>query len=107
MKHGRIDANHTKIVDSLRRCGCSVTSLADLGNGCPDLLVGFRGENFLFEVKSDTGKTNRLQNDWISRWNGQVAVIYSFDDAAAILGLYVVNEHKPVIGRESITGGNY
>src|SRR3972149_1571025 len=50
-KHGRTDANHTEIVNALQAIGASVTSLADVGGGCPDLLVGYRGQNMLLEVK--------------------------------------------------------
>ena len=38
----RIDDNQIAIVKALRKAGCSVLSLAAVGNGCPDLLV-FRG----------------------------------------------------------------
>ena len=42
-KFGKTDANHADIVDALRRVGASVVSLASVGNGVPDLLVGFNG----------------------------------------------------------------
>lgn len=36
---GRIDANQAEIVKALRAIGCSVQSLAGVGNGCADLVV--------------------------------------------------------------------
>ena len=48
----KIDANQTEIVKALRQVGASVQSLASTGKGCPDLLVGFRGVNWLLEVKA-------------------------------------------------------
>lgn len=48
---GRIDGNQAQIVRALRQVGATVLSLADMGDGCPDLLVGFRGFNILLEVK--------------------------------------------------------
>ena len=39
MKHGRVDGNQTAIVEALRRVGCSVQPISDLGHGIPDLLV--------------------------------------------------------------------
>lgn len=38
----RTDANQTAIVEALRKCGASVQSLAAVGKGVPDLLVGLR-----------------------------------------------------------------
>lgn len=47
----RIDANQPDIVKALRKMGAFVQSLAAVGDGCPDLLVGFRGKTYLIEVK--------------------------------------------------------
>lgn len=47
----RTDVNQASIVKGLRGIGASVAILAQIGNGIPDLLVGFRGKNFLFEIK--------------------------------------------------------
>jgi hypothetical protein len=50
----RLDANHKKIVSGLRKRFMSVISLANVGDGCPDLLVGYCGRTFLFELKSSS-----------------------------------------------------
>ena len=47
----RIDKNHDDIVQALRAVGATVQSLAAVGSGVPDLLVGFRKQTFLVEVK--------------------------------------------------------
>ena len=48
----RVDGNHAEIVAALRSFpGVSVCSLASLGNGVPDLIVGLAGQNYLVEVK--------------------------------------------------------
>lgn len=48
----RVDANHTAIVEALRKVGCQVLSLAAVGKGCPDLLVcSPKRRLFLLEVK--------------------------------------------------------
>ena len=39
-RHGKVDLNHGELRDTFRALGCSVVSLADLGKGIPDLLVG-------------------------------------------------------------------
>ena len=86
----RIDANQQAIVQGLRDYGCSVKSLSNVGGGCPDLLVGIHGRNFLFEVK-DPGKARsarRLtehEQQWHAVWRGQVDVVHTTDEAVDII----------------------
>jgi Holliday junction resolvase len=47
----KIDANQEQIVSALRAAGATVQSLAAIGNGCPDLLVGFNRKTLLMEIK--------------------------------------------------------
>lgn len=90
MKHGKIDANQAEIVEALRRCGASVVSLADMGGGCPDLLIGYRGVTYLAEIKTARGQLNELQRQWHAGWRGfPVLILRSVDDAAKALGLYL------------------
>ena len=70
MLRARVDRNHAEIVAALRATGCSVTSLARLGKGVPDLLVGCNGRNVLLEVKADKGLLRVLQAVWMSNWRG-------------------------------------
>lgn len=86
-QRARVDRNHAEIVQALRQLGCSVQSLARLGDGCPDLLVGCRGHNFLVEVKAPT-KRERLtpdQQDWKATWRGSVFYVTSAEEAAELL----------------------
>lgn len=52
----KVDDNQREIVDALRKRGCFVQSLAPIGTGCSDLLVGRNGKWLLMEVK-DGSKT--------------------------------------------------
>jgi hypothetical protein len=86
----RVDANQREIVAALRKCGASVQSLSEVGRGCPDLLVGWRGFNLLLEVKDGNKppSARRLTDDqrvWHMAWRGQVVVIKSVDEACALL----------------------
>jgi hypothetical protein len=84
----KVDANQSSIVAALRAAGATVTVLAGVGAGCPDLLAGFQDHNYLFEVKNLEGRGDRLtdaQREWIRRWAGQVAVVYNEQDALAVL----------------------
>ena len=88
----RVDQNQGEIVAALRAAGCSVVSLAAVGKGVPDLLVGLRGTNRLLEVKdgSKPPSARRLtpdQRDWHMTWAGQVLTVTSAQDALEQLGL--------------------
>ena len=82
----RVDANHKEIVDALRAIGASVQSLHTVGDGCPDLLVGFRGCNYVLEVKTPTGKRKDAQVDWHADWRGDVQTVTSREQALAVIG---------------------
>jgi hypothetical protein len=51
MRRAAVDKNQPAIVAMLRQVGAHVQHLHAVGKGCPDLLVGFRGENWLLEIK--------------------------------------------------------
>ena len=74
------DANQSVIVDALRDHFYSVTILARVGSGVPDLLVGARGKNILLEVKNGS-KLTPEQIEWHATWRGQVAVVDSVEMA--------------------------
>jgi hypothetical protein len=81
----RNDANQDAIVRQLRDAGLSVLVLSRVGNGCPDLLVGYRQQNYLFEVKdgSKPESARRLtpaEVRFCSSWKGQVRVAESAED---------------------------
>lgn len=76
----RIDGNHKEIVSALQAVGCSVLSLADKGHGCPDLLVGIRGKNYLVEIKNGNGKITPDQQQFFNTWKGSVMVVRTEQD---------------------------
>lgn len=88
----KVDGNQAEIVAALRRAGCSVQSLAAIGKGCPDLLVGRAGRNYALEIKDGRKppSARRLTPDetaWLESWHGQVAVVTSVETALAAVGL--------------------
>lgn len=82
----RVDDNQAEIVHALRLAGASVECLHVVGGGVPDLLVGYRGQNYLLEVKSAGGKPNALQQQWHRSWDGQVASVWTAEGALRVLG---------------------
>jgi len=87
-RNARVDANQKEIVDALREVGASVQHLHMVGRGCPDILVGWAGNNFLLEIKQDKGKLTEDEKNWHAEWNGQVAVVRNFTEALAALSRY-------------------
>jgi len=86
----KVDDNQREVVDDLRRLGCSITHLHGVGMGCPDILAGWRGRNFLFEIKDGAKPPSartltEMQVRWHRVWEGQVAVIHSADEALEIM----------------------
>ena len=86
----KVDANQAEIVAALIKAGCSVQSLATVGEGCPDLLVGVAGENILLEVKDGTlvpsqRELTPKQKAWHRRWEGTAHLAYSAAEALAIV----------------------
>lgn len=87
---GRIDANQSAIVRALRQAGASVQSLANLGSGCPDLLVGFQGKNILMEIKDGNAKPSKQkltadEAEWHASWQGTVDTVTSVEEALVLL----------------------
>lgn len=93
MRAARIDANHEQVVSALRAAGASVQSLAGVGKGVPDLLVGFQGKTLLMEVKDGkkTASERRLTEDqvrWHGAWRGgPLAIVDGVDAALRMLGV--------------------
>ena len=81
----RADTNQAAIVLALRQAGYSVQMLHTVGSGCPDIVVGHNGTNYLFEIKSRGGKLTQGEAIFFEVWRGQVNVIYSVEDALAIM----------------------
>ena len=84
----RADANQAEIVAGLRKAGRTVQPLHTVGKGCPDLLVGRGGTNYLLEVKdgAKSPSRQRLTPDeaaWHDAWAGMVATVRSLSEALA------------------------
>ena len=82
----RTDHNHTNIVACLRSMGVSVVSLAAVGNGVPDLLIGVPKQNVLVEIKDGSKppsqrKRTKAQQEFFDHWPGPVHMVKSEDEA--------------------------
>ena len=91
MRAARTDANHEAVVKALREAGATVQSLASVGKGVPDLLVGFKSQTLLMEVKDSAkpASKRRLTEDqlrWHGSWRGgPLAIVDSPESALSML----------------------
>ena len=84
----KIDANQNDIVQALRAAGCSVQSIATVGKGVPDLIVGYGGQSYLLEIKDPAQPPSKRQltdfeQAWHSTWKGSVRIVETAEQAVA------------------------
>ena len=85
----KTDNNQTRIVKTLRTAGCFVASLAGVGRGVPDILVGSDGKWFLMEIKdgSKPPSQRKLTGDeieWHRKANQCAPVWIVYDEIGAL-----------------------
>ena len=92
-RRARTDRNQTEIVAALRAAGASVYSLAAVGQGIPDLLVGYAGRTALVEVKDGSKPPSARQltpdqQQWHQTWTGgTLAVVPDVEAALRVLAV--------------------
>jgi hypothetical protein len=88
----RVDANQLATIKEFQRAmpDASVYDASACGEGFPDLVVGWRGRNYLFEVKNPEMSPSRRaltepQEAFHGSWQGQVHVVHSAAEMLAIM----------------------
>ena len=87
MAFKKIDNNQIEIVKALRSVGATVQSIASIGKGCPDLLVGYRYKNYLMEIKDGSNKLTKHEELWQSKWMGCSYNVRTVYEAYLIIGI--------------------
>lgn len=87
---GRTDSNQNTIVQELRKLGMTVMVISAIGNGIPDLAVGYAGQNYFFQIKRPDGPPSKrvltpAEEEFHAAWRGQVNVIQSTEDALKVI----------------------
>lgn len=87
----RVDNNHSEIVAGLRAIGATVRSTASVGQGFPDLAVGYRGQTWLLEIKDGSKPPSKRiltpdEQKFHLAWRGAAAVVTSLEDALRTIG---------------------
>ena len=88
----RVDANHGEIVYYLRQMGATVADTHEVGDGFPDIVVGFRGQTYLIEIKNPSGfnRLTTMERHWHHDWRGApVLIVRSVDEALVAIGAIV------------------
>ena len=88
----RVDKNQLEAIHAFKAAmpDASVFDASACGEGFPDLVVGWRGKNYLFEVKNpdvrpSDRKLTEPQEAFHGAWQGQVHVVHSAAEMLAIM----------------------
>jgi len=82
------DANQPEILRVARQIpGLDYIDLTEVGDDCPDTLFGYKGVNYLAEIKTQKGRMRPGQERHHREWPGQTTVIRSPDDLLKLIGL--------------------
>ena len=82
----KVDAVQAKCVAVFRTLGATVQLLHTVGEGCPDALIGYMGENVLVEFKEPGKDLMPNQKEWSDGWHGgPVIVIHDESEVMALL----------------------
>lgn len=92
MRAKRVDDNQRQIVNQLRQLGATVRHLHMVGDGLPDIIIGFRKKNFLIEIKDHKKKKSAKkltedEQEFFNTWNGQVDKCETLEEIIKIIGL--------------------
>ncbi len=78
MRAKKVDENQKRLVEALRQVpGVRVSHTHMIGKGFPDIVVGYKGRNYLFEIKNPRQpksgrKLTEDEERWHEEWTGQV-----------------------------------
>lgn len=90
MRDRKIDINQPELVKQMRQLGMSVFVTSMVGNGFVDAVVGYRGINYLFEIKDPKKKPSarKLTPDeerFFEGWKGSVHKVETINEILKII----------------------
>lgn len=91
MRVRRADDNQRELVEQIRQIpGTTVAHTHTIGKGFPDIVLGFNGKNYLFEIKDPSKppsarKLTVAEENWHSWWTGRVYIVETIDDVLKII----------------------
>ena len=89
---GDRDARRAALIAAFEDAGATVVSLARVGGGCPDLLIGYQGQIALCETQGPGAPLSDERLAWYGAWRGPaVTVLRSTEDVARVLEALTVD----------------
>lgn len=87
----KVDTNQSQIVKVLRAVGASVATTHQVGKGFPDIVVGYKGHNYLLEIKDgdkppSQRKLTADEQEWHDKWRGTVKIVNNETEALTAIG---------------------
>ena len=91
-RNARVDGNQTHIVGIFRKLGATVAHTHMIGQGFPDIVVGYKGVNYLVEIKDprmppSKRKLTPDEQKFFDAWKGAAFVIENEQHCKDLLGL--------------------
>ena len=87
----RTDSNHAEIIKALRKIpNLSVFSTHEVGKGFPDIVIGYKGINYLIEIKDgnkppSARKLTDSEVKFHQDWKGQIKIVNNLDEVLNLL----------------------
>lgn len=91
MRIRKVDANQSSLVKQIRMIpGVTVAHIHTVGQGLCDLIIGYRGKNFLVEVKDpkkpkSQRKLTTDEEKFHRQWTGQIAIVETASDVMKLI----------------------
>ena len=91
MTFKRTDSNHAEIIKALRKIpNLSVFSTHEVGKGFPDIVIGYKGINYLIEIKDgnkppSARKLTDSEAKFHQDWRGQIKIVNNLDEVLNLL----------------------
>lgn len=101
MRAKKIDSNQPTIVKQLRALHISVRVTSMVGDGFTDLVLGFRSQNFLIELKDPSRPPSKRkltpdEQEFFDSWRGQVNKCETLEEILVVIGLVKADGPAPV-----------
>jgi hypothetical protein len=85
---GPRDANQSDIVKTLEQIpGLKVFDLGAVGDDFPDIIIGYKGVNYLVELKTERGRVSAGQDTFNKEWTGQTDICRSLDEILELISV--------------------
>ena len=95
----RTDGNHSLVVEQLREAlpEANIFDSSGAGRGFPDLVIGWKGFNFLVELKNPARGRTRLtkaQVGFHENWQGPIFIAHSSLEVLAHIARFILNHYE-------------